>query len=124
MKRLLIILSIMAVATSCMDRNGVVGAIFRLRDDSPLPSWFTLPAGVKREQVAVTITDYQSTTPRWKVRFIVRDKGSGRVIQEVMGRGYWHPDSERNKAPASTYPNWVIIDVNGIKNTYEQSEHN
>lgn len=41
-----------------------------------------------------------------------------------MGQGYWHPDSEREKAPASTYPNWVIIEVNGIKDVYEQSEHN
>jgi hypothetical protein len=41
-----------------------------------------------------------------------------------MGYGYWHPDSEREKTPAGTYPNWVVIEVNGMKDTYEQSEAN
>jgi len=75
--------------------------------------------------VSVSITTYEATTtPQWKERFVVRDSKSGRIIQEVIGTGYWHPDSEREKAPAGTYPNWVIIEVNGTKEVYEQSEKN
>jgi hypothetical protein len=53
--------------------------------------------------------------------FEVRDKRNGRNIQEAIGSGYWHPDSAREKAPAGAYPIWVIIEVNGKKDVYEQS---
>src|SRR5438128_771837 len=113
-QQLLIALVLSVIITSCTDRNGVIEAIFRLRDDSPLPSWFVLPTGMSRGQVSVTITDYEAaTTPQWKVRFVVRDKKNSRVLQDVMGSGHWHPDSEREKAPAAIYPNWSIIEVNG-----------
>jgi len=124
MKHYLAAVVFLALA-SCMDRHGVIGAIFRLRDDSPLPSWVSLPPGTSRDQVSVTITRYEATTtPQWKERLVVRNKTSGRIIQEIIGTGYWHPDSEREKAPAGTYPNWVIIEVNGTKEVYEQSEAN
>jgi hypothetical protein len=114
---------LVGVTTACSDRNGVVGANFHLRNDSSLPTWFVLPKGVSREQVSVAITVYEATTtPQWKERFVIRDRKSGRVLQEAMGYGYWHPDSEREKAPAGTYPNWVIVEVNGTKEVYEQSE--
>jgi hypothetical protein len=58
------------------------------------------------------------------VRFVVRDKRNGRIIQKAIGYGYWYPDSEREKAPAGTHPNWSIIEVNGTKEIYEQSEAN
>ncbi len=84
-----------------------------------------LPPGTKRDEVSVTITTYEATTtPRWKEKFQVRDKRNGRIIQEAIGSGYWHGDSEREKAPSATYPNWVIIEVNGTNDIYEQSEAN
>ncbi len=124
MKRWLFAIVLAGLTVSC-DRNGEVSGIFRLRDDSPLPSWVALPPGTTRDAVSVTITTYEATTsPQWKERFLVRDRKSGQIIQEAMGVGYWHPDSERLKAPAATYPNWVIIEVSGTKEVYEQSEAN
>ena len=124
MKRWLFTLALIGLVVSC-DRNGVVSAYLRLRADSPLPSWVMLPPGTTRDEVSVSITTYEATTtPQWKERFVVRNKTSGRIIQEVIGTGYWHPVSEREKAPAGTYPNWVIIEVNGTKEVYEQSEAN
>ncbi|MGO9243562.1 MAG: hypothetical protein ACLP0A_11440 [Verrucomicrobiia bacterium] len=57
---------------------------------------------------------------------MVRDKRRWffQKIQEEIGCGYWHPDSEREKAPAGTFPNWVVIEVKGTKEVYEQSEPN
>lgn len=126
MKRFLAIWILLAiVATSCSDQNGVIAGIFNLSDDSPLPSWFVLPSSMNRDQISVTITEYEATTtPRWKMRFVIEDKKTGRTLQEAMGYGYWHPDSEKEKAPAALYPNWVIIEVNGTKQTYEQSKPN
>ncbi len=124
MKLWLVALALVGLTVSC-DRNGAVGAMLRLRDDSPLPSWVVLPAGVARSDVSVKITAYESTTtPQWKERFVVLDRRSGRIIQDAIGSAFWHPDSEREKAPAGTYPNWVIAEVNGIKDIYEQSERN
>jgi biotin synthase-related radical SAM superfamily protein len=81
-----------------------------------------LPAGIARSNVSVAITIYESTTtPQWKERFVMVDKRNGRVIQEAFGSGRWHPDSDREKSPAGTYPNWVIAEVNGTQDNYEQS---
>lgn len=122
----LLAFALVGLTVSC-DRNGVVSAYLRLREDSPLPSWVVLPAGITRDQVSVTITVYEATTtPRWKERFVIRDKRRWMfsTIEEQMGEGYWHPDSEREKAPAGTYPNWVIVEVKGTKDIYEHSEAN
>jgi hypothetical protein len=124
---ILVALVILGFMTSCADRYGVIGAVFRLRDDPPLPSWVVIPKGVSRAQVSVTITRYEATTiPKWKVRFEVRNKRRWffQKIQEEIGYGYWHSDSEREKTPAGTFPNWVIIEVKGTKEVYEQSEPN
>jgi hypothetical protein len=124
MKHWLLAVVLVGITVSC-DRNGTISGIFRLREDSPLPSWVVLPPGTTRNQVSVRITTYEATTtPTWKEKFEVRDKKNGRIIQEAMGSGYWHPDSERKKAPTGTYPNWVIIEVNGTNDIYEQSEAN
>src|SRR5438128_1993409 len=101
LKRNFIILVLLVVTTSCIDRNGVIGAIFHLRNDSPLPSWIVIPQGISREQIDVTITRYEETVNnKWKHRFVVQDKNNGKVLQEEIGYGYWHPDSLREKAPA------------------------
>jgi hypothetical protein len=124
---ILVALVILWFMTSCVDRYGVIGAVFRLRDDSPLPSWVVLPEGVSRAQVSVTIIEYEATTtPKWKVRFEVRNRRRWffQKIQEEIGYGYWHSDSEREKTPAGTFSNWVIIEVKGTKEVYEQSEPN
>jgi hypothetical protein len=105
-----------------MDRYGTASAIFHLKNDSPLPAWLVIPEGISRDQISVTITEYEATTTeRWKVRFVVRDS-QGHTIQEAVGTGFWHPDSERERAPAATFPNWTIIETRGTKEVYEQSE--
>ena len=128
MKHLFVILAILGLTVSCaVDRHGVIGAIFRLRDESPLPAWITLSSGVTRDQVTVTIVRYEEeTSSKSKVRFIVRNKRRWifSTIQEKIGEEYWHPDSALVKKPASTYPNWVFIEADGIKEVYEQSERN
>jgi hypothetical protein len=123
-KHWLLAVVLVGLTLSC-DRNGTISASFRLREDSPLPGWVVLPLGTTRAEVSVAITSYEATTRgTWKEKIAVRDKRNGRIIQEDMGSGYWHPDSERDKAPAGTYPNWVIIEVNGTNDIYEQSEAN
>jgi len=79
---------------------------------------------MSRNQITVTIIQYEATTsPRWRVRFVLKDL-RGRTLKEEIGYGYWHPDSYRERAPAGTYPNWVIMEAGGAKEVYEQSEAN
>jgi hypothetical protein len=104
-----------------VDENGAIGAIFGLSKDSPLPRWCLLPPGVTRDQVEVKITEYEATTsPKWKVRFQVRDR-SGKILYDKIGLARWRSDSERKRAPAATYPNWIVIEVDNTKEDYEQS---
>jgi hypothetical protein len=130
MKHISLAIVLLGITASCMDRHGVMEASFRLRDDSPLPSWFILPSGMSRDQVSVTITEYAeyeaTITPEWKMRFVIQDNRHWffNTIQEQMGIGYWHPDSLRQNPPGGTYPHWIIIEVNGTKEVYEQSEAN
>jgi hypothetical protein len=103
----------------------VIGAIFSLSDGSPLPSWFALPSGMSRDQISVTITRYEATTTAaWKMRIVVQDKKTWRVLQRASGYGYWHPSSERERAPAAVYPHWIVIEASGTKEVYEQSAPN
>jgi hypothetical protein len=124
MKRLLLAVALVALTVSC---NGIVSGYFRLRDDSPLPSWAVLPAGMTRDQANVRITIYEATTsPQWKVRFEIRNKRRWffKTIQKDYGYGYWHPDSLRRSPPGGTFPNWIVIEVKGTKEVYESSEAN
>jgi len=79
---------------------------------------------MSRDQVEVELVRYEPMfTPKCKVRFVVSDK-QGRILQEQVGRMDWHPASLREKIPAGTYPNWTIVEVNGMEGVYEQSEPN
>jgi len=70
-----------------------------------------------RDQVRVEIILYTDS----KARIVFRKKHRWlfNKIQEQMGEEYWHPDSF-----GSTYPNWIIIEVNGTNDLYESSEPN
>jgi hypothetical protein len=125
-KHPLLILILLGFTVSC-DWHGTVSGYFRLRDDSPLPSWVAIPDGMSRDRLSVAITVYEATTtPQWKARFVVLDKRRWifRKVQEEIGYGYWHPDSLREKHPGGTYPNWMIIEVKGTNEVYESSEAN
>lgn len=126
-KIFIISIFLVGIFTSCSDGYGVISGRFRLRDDSPLPSWLILPKGIDRDQVSVTIIIYEPTSGAntGKARFIVKKKHQFvNTIQEQIGSWRWHPDSLQQKAPANTYPNWIIIEVNGTNDVYEQSALN
>src|SRR5260370_25888638 len=62
MKRRFLTLVLLGLIAACSDRNGVIGGIFQLRPDSALPSFFAIPEGMGRNQITVTITEYEATT--------------------------------------------------------------
>ncbi len=127
MKKILLVLALLGLTISCADRYGMIGAIFRLREDSPLPCWVVLPKGVSRDQVSVHITRYDEYIgTKCLVRIEVK-RWHLITLQTEMGAMSWHPDSKPKKTPAGTfsqetYPSWSIIEVNGTEEVYEKSE--
>jgi len=79
---------------------------------------------MNRSQVNIAITVYEATTtPKWKMRFVVRAKKGliFNTIQTETGYGYWHPDSLRNNPPGGNFPNWIIVEVKRTKEVYQQT---
>ena len=86
---------------------------FQLADDSRLPKWITVPPGLTRSDVSVTM-NYLSLPLFNDTQFIVKDK-SGKTLVKVGGKskdlhhGIW-PDY---------YPAYVVITVNGVPDIIE-----
>jgi hypothetical protein len=56
---------------------------FQLADDSRLPRWITLPPGLTRADVSVTLNLYSALGP--DAKFILRDR-TGKELDEVNGK--------------------------------------
>ena len=102
-----------------------ISGVFQLRTNSPLPAFVSsITNGVNATLSKVRIYHYEATTsPKWKVKFVLEDN-NGRTLLEKTGTGNWHPDSLAQGTPAMRRPNWVIIEVDGTRDVYEQSESN
>jgi hypothetical protein len=75
---------------------------FQLADDSRLPRWITIPPGLTRADVSVTVNLY--SVPWSYEKFISRDR-KGKKLGEVVGKPK-HP---------SYLPSYdEIVDVNGL----------
>jgi hypothetical protein len=93
---------------------------FTLASESRLPKWITLPSGLTRADVSLTMSLYDSL---WgsDVKFILQDK-NGRTLAkmygEARGRG---PLYLRHPPPGFDpgYPAYEVITVNGITEIIE-----
>lgn len=98
---------------------GCVESEFTLAPQSRLPTWFTVPAGLSRSDVSVTLAYYTTG----KVRLALADR-KGKKIAEIVGESQWHPDtlSKRNKdggLDANSYPHYSIIRAKSIVEVFE-----
>ena len=60
-------------------------------------------------------------SPKGKVTITI--SSNGLVIKEATGLCWFHPKSFKKPIPAEP-PSWVIIEIHGIKEIYEQRENN
>ena len=96
-------------------------SMFRLASESRLPKWITLPSGLTRADVSITITYY--IVP-WGGRsvFILRDS-KGKTLEKVYGKDKCGKPLQLKNPPQgfqSGYPNYEIDAVNGITEIFEQ----
>lgn len=99
--------AIAAMCTACTEGS------FRLASDSRLPRWFSLPAGLKRSDVSVTIRYYTLSGPQ-----IDLIGPGGKVLTSVRGTHRWDPETERRGF--TEYPTYSFIKVGDIEEIIEQ----
>jgi hypothetical protein len=107
------------LVVSCQPLRGCVESEFTLSPESRLPKWFTLPSGVSRTEVSVTLTYYTMG----KAKLTLEDR-QGRTLAEIDGEENWHPQTLKKQNSSGgfdpgAYPLYVIIKANGIAEVVE-----
>lgn len=92
---------------------GCAESKFTLDEGSRLPRWLSLPAGMARSDVTVTVTHYTPFGARDDALVELRDH-QGRVLSKITGRYCWHPvmAAKKNKYGgfnADAYPMYGYI---------------
>jgi hypothetical protein len=120
-KKLFIVALLLA---SCSPIRGCVESQFTLAPESRLPKWFSLPQGVSRNDVTVTLKYYAPPVPvdDAELDFMKKD---GQKLSEATGQRCWHPEMKKKRNQyggfdPDSYPHYVYIRVNG---TVEVIEH-
>lgn len=108
MIRLVLIVIFVVLIAGCYESK------FELHPSSRLPSWLNLPEHVERKDVRVVMTFQRPG----EVEFDVYVEPSLMPNISADGRKSWHPISVQRGV--NTYPNWSIIEVDGISDVYEQ----
>ena len=104
--------------TACAESN------FDLSKTSRIPKWFSMPAGLSREDVTVTLDYY--IVPTEKSVFTLYDK-KGKELQRINGKrygGYQYPLTLKNPPPGypNGYPSYEVIIANGIIDVVEHRQ--
>lgn len=119
----LIISMLAAVYLSLLGCGYFPESSFELGRESRLPKWFTLPPGLSRSDVTVTVNYYVKPLGRTST-FILLD-AKKRKLAEVNGtqKGL-EPLKLKNPRPGfpSGYPSYEIVTVNGITEIIEHRQ--
>ncbi len=76
---------ISALLVACCSMTGCVESSFKLARESRLPKWFTVPPGLTRTDVSVTLNFYTSPLRGPDAKFILKDR-NGKKLAAVKGR--------------------------------------
>lgn len=113
-------LLIIALFVSSCAITGCLESSFNLAGDSRLPRWITLPPGLTRTEVTVTLNYY--TKPGGNdAKFILKDR-KGKKLAEVRGQvKNSEPLRLKNPPPGfdSGYPTYEVIVAHGITEIVE-----
>ncbi|HEY8670601.1 MAG TPA: hypothetical protein VIL63_07175 [Terriglobales bacterium] len=93
---------------------------FELASESRLPKWITLPPGLTRADVSITMNYYVKLWGR-SATFILKDK-KGQVLTKVHGKQKGLEPLQLKQPPPGFppgYPSYELITVNGITDIIE-----
>ena len=111
---------IAALCVSCCAMNGCLESSFQLAKESRLPKWITIPPGLTRADVTVTMDYYSMPLDGNDAKFTLKDR-SGKKLAKLGGKTTdlcpFMPDaSQRSRF---VYPAYEAITVNGITDIIE-----
>ena len=109
-----------AIAIGC---EWIPESTFELASESRLPKWITLPSGLTRADVSITMSYY---IKRWgnDAKFLIQDR-KGQTLKKVYGtvKGSEPPHLEHPQPGFPPgYPSFSIITVNGITEIIEHRQ--
>jgi len=111
-----------ALCVSCCAIGGCLESHFELAGESRLPKWFTIPPGLERADVTVTM-DYYTVLWGNDARFTfkgINGKEFAKVSGEMTNLCPYMPDpSQRSRF---VYPQYVAITANGITDIMEHKK--
>jgi hypothetical protein len=94
---------------------------FELAKESRLPKWITLPPGLKRTDVALTM-NYFSTPWGYDTQFILRDKNN-QTIEKKYGRSKCGLGFQVRNPPEGFPPGYPAYKPNTVNGITEIIEH-
>jgi hypothetical protein len=119
------IILVVLLFASCSPIRGCVESQFTLSPESRLPKWFSLPSGIARDDVTVTLKYYAPPVP---VDDTVLDltRENGEILSEVTGQRCWHPEMKKKRNQyggfdRESYPHYVYVRANGIVEVIEHA---
>ncbi len=114
---------IIALCVSSCAVTGCSESTFQLADSSRLPKWISIPPGLTRKDVSVTMNYYVGLFGR-TAEFIEKDK-NGRILSKTSGnlKGLC-PLHLKNPPPGSEphYPMYEVITLDGITEVIEHKK--
>jgi hypothetical protein len=117
-------LLMVVLCVSCCAVTGCIESSFQLAGSSRLPQWITIPSGLTRKDVSVTM-NYYSNPFGPDVKFLEKDK-NGRILSKVSGKTRGCPLQGKNPPPGVEpgrgYPGYVVITVDGITEIIEHKK--
>jgi hypothetical protein len=118
--KLLLLFIALTIAGSAIGCEWFPESTFELASESRLPKWITLPPGLARADVSITMSYYSMPWGR-SATFILQDKkGKIRTKEHGKVRGLG-PNYVKNPRPGFPpgYPAYEVITVNGITDIVE-----
>ncbi len=104
---------IVALLISFLPMVGCLESTFNLADDSRLPRWVTLPPGVARADVSITL-GYYTSLGGYDAKVTLRNR-EGKTLAEVKGKMKCH-------SSFASYPAYEVVVANGITEVIEHKK--
>lgn len=105
---------------ACSPTRGCIESSFNLSPESRIPKWFTLPHGVQRADVTVTLSYYAGGVDSQRTATITLWRGWrwSEVDANLRGREplTLEPHSDTGRIP---YPMYEVLTANGISEVIE-----
>lgn len=125
LRRYIFLCAALLIVTLAIDKGCeyVPESTFRLANESRLPKWLTIPPGLTRADVSISVSYY--VVP-WGGRAVFKLKDmQAKTLEKIYGRETCGGPFQLKNAPSgfpSGYPEYEVVAVDGVTEIFEQRE--